>query len=1582
MSQSNFSKQDIEKQVQHVISELQSGHGSGLYGTLITLRTTLIKSKTALRQLVKLGVVPLLVDALEDTSRHVGHDKMQDIVMSILGNLCMEEVVRKKVINNDLISAIARVTLSSEQESIHNRGIRALANLAQEANHCDKITDLEVPEFVAKCLMTTEDEECRTTYIRALRLMAQREKGVKKLVEDTQAVQALAALLKLDNKKMIQRSVRVLSEISSVRCCINFSGQILAANILEELVKLADDEDNDIGFFSFSVILKLCEQEQIRPALGSAGVISLFLKHLSSERVFVNKVSTLNALCLCTKESVNRAKIRDAGGLELLVSALQGGEGGDYAMLYDRIISSLVNFLYSDDCLARLLKHGLVSVLIEHLRRCCHLASREELLRKEVYVLADAAEIQKKKSDEAAPGQSDRADIEVLENSLTLGDSIKPQNISSFSDLQMNSPQGEGQPQCLLQAEDCSSEDPLLIDSSLATDSEGILVGEVAPDEQRAANEDLPTSLASETRHTFSINSPTYQMENSWRMEDYISGVTCKTFGPDQDLNRMMPFNSVPVVDPYSPLSAGTSYYSPAYSSPSLSNSVSPQSSPSHSSPNCGSQPDGTSPAWSLSSEHQSYRSLSQNASLSPSPAWPANFSPLLFPASPLQSEEEQGRLSPAFSSQTSLGSHIGSQDWSVLSGSQQTDHLGSQDTVCQSSQLVGAVTRLGAVPDGLVYSASEDEDEDDIALSTFDEEPVLSTTQLVECTDSSSSLSIPPSISVHHLDSQNNLPSIRKKSVEITKSETDLLLAVSLNDKNSTGDKKKTKSLKEYPSTFSENKISSCGFMDSLKSVSDGNVLNSPSKNSIDIEETKGGSKEGRELCSKNEASKNVRTAQKKEGFKVPRSSNTSDFMALSPASSDSNLHDTNVQSPYRSPFPGLCYSPKKKSIFESVKTVKSKYAKTFKISNSKTATDEGSQPEKKDNANLDRRMKKILKTSEQNILVLLSRISVKKNPAEFFAEAGVLTCLLDYVRLADMPMKRCCRILHRLCSNPLSFQKLLLLQVPALLVKLLVLEEDGTFPSVMFCAEWTNRFGLVQRSRMNLSDFHLTSSQSSEDAGSQKSEMGRLMDLEFGGDAYSKMMSTSKSSRHGFFNWDQPSEDSRSARNDYTGEAIYEPGCSRSEVRVQLGLKLLQSFCSVAMSNFGRGEISHILSSPLPQQRLACLISLLYLSIGSKHNPTRKSFLQQYQLWEQLIPYLFLPVAASAREAIISGISLNLHLENPPKLVMKMAKLDTCPDLCNKSGTPDLLTDCPSEQDVAANQSGKRPRMGISNSSVISEAHKSNLCPYSDMSALYDLHFVNCDNQEVTYGVNKEKLSSKSTVFAAMLGGSYAESSKSEIAIAEASSFGFQFVLHYLHGCSSGCSVIDSLSPVVHTSSSTDSNTFLNSPIESSDPKIKSPNKVSQPCELEMKVESALQNQEAPVDITDSQDSLCCLSLEDKSCGSVSPSPHLSLMELIDKCADILEVADKYLLTDLIQYVSSVLSHTCLQPDTCTIIFPLACFYKLESLSIDCMRETLLSNISCKTVADIYVDLATCGFKEPVRLALMTLFNNAFQK
>ena len=151
-------------------------------------------------------------------------------------------------------------------------------------------------------------------------------------------------------------------------------------------------------------------------------------------------------------------------------------------------------------------------------------------------------------------------------------------------------------------------------------------------------------------------------------------------------------------------------------------------------------------------------------------------------------------------------------------------------------------------------------------------------------------------------------------------------------------------------------------------------------------------------------------------------------------------------------------------------------------------------------------KRVPKILKITESNIMILLSRVSVKTDPSPHLLNPRAMSSLLCYLKYASLPIDRCARLLLRLCCNPLCFQRFLMMQVPALIVKHLVLEQDGTLPRSLFTTVCEDKLGSVRMYGLMVARYIAAGMESPEMSSSQSSEFGTKMDFEFGGDAYSR--------------------------------------------------------------------------------------------------------------------------------------------------------------------------------------------------------------------------------------------------------------------------------------------------------------------------------------------------------------------------------------------------------------------------------------------------------------------------------------------
>ncbi|CAG5135785.1 unnamed protein product [Candidula unifasciata] len=1779
---------ETDLEVKNVISELQSGHGSSLYSALIMIRTTLIKSKNSLSQLVQMGAVKLLVQVLEDRRRHKNQTKTTDIVMSILANLCLEEDVREQVVCCDGLSVIARVTLSAEQESIQNRGVRALANLALDVSNCEKIFQMEVPTFVAKRLMESEDVECRSTYCRALQLFGQTGKDARRLMEETQAIQALAALLKLDNRKLAVKSLRILSELSALCCCPSFTGQILAANILEELVTLADDEDSSSASCSLSIILRLCEQEVMRPALGSAGIISLLVKLMKSDKSCVSKVLALNALCLCTKEAVNRNKIQEAGGLELFISALNINEPGSFSegqfsVLYDRIISSLVNFLYNDECLGKLLELGLVNILLEHLKRSCSFSSVGDDLKSEIDSFAVSFESCSKDRSGHLERGSKTNTAGVSGSTCHRNDNVAMEQNSAASSLSFSSTSMQTEDtrdDCKSNYLELPSSTPVLHygmdtvvhgvprkESNTDDEKTDCVVdknnGEIAEDVEvelltSSKNLENPLQHSDKARHTFSINSPTYQMETAWRLEDYTSGVTCKSFSLDPEPHRTSqhrsssPYylNTDLLQAPYSPLSAGASYYSPSQSSTSPSVLLSPVQSTFPSSPSSVSY--RGSPTWGYSSPENenipasAARLFSPHSLTSMSPlslAYQNQFSPLsnTFPASPLHLFGERYSQSPTQSSQNSLFS----QSTSFLEKSEPMDLDQLLVSSRTTSEALFTAVPLSQGTSEHIYSASEDDDDDNNACdSELDPSAIIGgrfaneDAELYPVAGCSTSDNI--NSSVKSVSGSVRLVSHKRgktvnnstcstsgsadgqrevESAEASKrrrlNHTSLVIepvrghcnegpsaeSVSKALDHSCGSVANTglnddEEIKNVPQKFTVVNSATCslkmesGFQEMLPVVTDGNnkmhgetEMQRPSSACSTLGFEKFRQRSFQRLASF--PGKEKRLA-KSPHFRKHLSGTLSSKPRITGSPAASLLPGTHISdSPYRSPFsePAHNNSVSSQGIKSHSETKTHKimvrsnsqdlFSSPLPENGSKASDVDGSRREvssssKKETAGSsdqsidEARVKKIRRTTEANILILLARVSVKINPTQLLAESTVVSCLLGYIASAPNPIRRSCRILYRLCSNPHCFEKLILMQMPALIVKTLVLENDGTFPHSLFCSD--NR---------NIMDF-LPSSQGSECSGSQTSEFGRRMDFEFTGDAYSKLTSKVHSSIRSIFqNRHILVVDSEALRVNQGGDDIYEVGSSRAESCVRIGLELLYTLGAVAMSKFGEGEIQHLLARHSTQNKLACVISMLHLQVGWC-TITRDKFFTKYSLWDKVLPCLFTPEAPVIRETIVAAVSLNVHLDNPGKLTKLVPKLPVCPDLESTSRHGRSVNKQFHEHVNSKSKSNLKPSLrnaekttlhadsfgtlkqissefvndGLqiceqtgSESTCTEEVDNTascssktdSFCPYQNMSLKHDVCFSVIDENKYIHKIRAQRkiLVEKSEVFAAMFSGSYSESVQAEINVPDVSKDAFEFIIHYLHGCSSECPLIASLcmeyvkDQIVTAEMCVRSDSTESSSVAKQGDGIMCDEEQNVKEEMgagrndsicvvndssKSELEAGRKRTEASANISQvlefmqSQDSLDSLTLEDRPHGDELPHACRKLSfynpfpnggnkdtgvqsseeiarkcfdELITRCQDILELADRFLLHDLMFYPASVLAHVCLCEHTVEDIFHLACFYHLDSLAFDCIRETLMSCLPCSDAAAIYLQLAEDGYREQVHTALQWLVN-----
>ncbi|RUS80878.1 hypothetical protein EGW08_011349 [Elysia chlorotica] len=1966
----------LDEDVTQVISELQTGADRSLFGSLTVLRTRLIKSSQARALLLRLNVSKLLLDLLAEKARHVRQAKLPDLVMSILANLCLDNVASKQILKCGGLETIANFTLSADQESIQNRGVRALSNLARHVGVVEELFNLEVPEFVTTRLLETEDEECRVTYCRAIRQMSKTESSVRRLVEDTLAVQALATMLKLDNKTLALKGLRTLAELSALRCCAQFAGQILAAKVEEELVTFSEDVDSDMAYFSLSLIYRLCEQGVVRPSLGAAGVVKLLVRLMSSNLFHVNRVSVLNSLCLCCVDSVNRNRIHDAGALEVFMSVLHGEESTQalsswmegsasgrtsegkpsrpgnksrdlclrnsrFRVLYDRIIGCLVNFIYHEKCFTKLVSLGLVDVLLMHLQRCCDYQVRDQIdfkaeldsLEKENKNSEEQRNIDKALTESSAneyesEGTDETVDIKshsVLSGSdhVAQGLEIPPANNSSedrteiikhnsegfqFVDsaelqegagiersnseiLDHNVTQEEKREEEPEEPEDeeekisksILSRDPLNIDNE-NTSYQSLSRSETIPAKSAidgyTGESNAQASSSRKVRHTFSINSPTYQSEMSRRSEeDYGSGVTCKDFShsrlnlgvpgasPNNRPSPAWPVSPVNVPSsrlgspvgfqsPYSPLSANASYYSPTQSSPPYNEApFSPPSSLpplSNRSPSSSSYQAGLSPT--LSSISSNFSSPGQRSVSSVSPVH-------IPPCQSLQSASgAQGSFSPLSitnypgSPLSQVGGEPGSQGQEVIASQQQwagVSFQGSPSLFSDTQSLDGAVaspyrsqvppgsleagpsTQCTLVSSSPLYSATDGEDDDDVEEDnqnkcnngkgkkssdqeeamvinsgytfTSDKEKQTGTDTVMEdstatpgCeevgvkTSQASTQNIDETTEFHKTHTNKNLKTLSRANKRSPSSccsgEDTLELAAGNNQspKRSRLDCNLSVPVSSSPAVL-DAFLTSEGVDPAKTSAITGEAVTPSSSSTLpELNYSEGSRMDNDVRCLTINQTDYLQHGSAEKSF-------TRDTKTLVPRSSKvSKKFERMLSAPCLESVPQSQRGFKKRASLpqaaaeDVVTTEEFKASSCELLANSSDQTTSFSSPssihslvsdleggaatnslkQRSNNFSLlsaaqseqrnrtsGEKTKRILQTTESNIFILLSSCSVRPGNSLKLMKPDVLSNLLNYISKAPSPLQRCFRILQRLFSNHLLFHRLILAQASTLIIQSLILEDDGTFPAAMFCAEWENLLGQVRHSRMNLSDL-LPFSDSSDGTGSgttgsQASDFGQRLDFEFRGDAYN--MARTMSPRHGLaqrmFRYLYPdtrstSTDSQTAADtegsSHRSDKIYAPGASRVDTRVRVGLKLLACLSTVATSFYGEGEIQHLMHRGGLAELLSCRIFMLHMPIVWGRMIRHQFVLKHQSDWDALLRYLFMEkIPLAVKTAVLTGLSFNLHLDFPPKLVGRVINFpDTSRiDLSSKKNTqvsissPSSLvskshavtssvntvsdsvnipkeesgkhtagsnvTDFPSGESVHMSTKhvhkvpGSNPQSPhlFDDDEDEDDKFKSSQSKHLEHKCLY---WRNSGNLDVTFIIkedgivyrhkaNRCTMMGRSEVFAAMLGGAYAESLKTEIELVDTKATSFECILHYLHGCnSSSCSLLSFLTltvPQIKYSKGTNLSVEGRTPSQSGTlnmDKIR-PSERTQHGAGNVSSTSDVDHPQN-LDSTVCEDSLDSLTLHENvveknvvssplSCSTSNSTPHdepsihvnsamlaervagennsalfvppystlteednkavqaerhiqtqdfkiktgpehpatasstkseysagdtdprdkaeaiAYIEELINICSDVLVLADRYLLTDLVNNICSVLSHVCLHPHTWEDLFKLASVFKQRPLAVDCMREALTAHEKPVEIVKGLQNLAEDGYADQAIEALGLLLKSA---
>nr|XP_020461057.1 armadillo repeat-containing protein 5 isoform X2 [Monopterus albus] len=343
---------------------------------LVAIRTQHIKGdKAGIARFRTQGGLRPLLDLLKqpECSR-----KPLDLALSILANCCTELETRTEVRKLDGINIVVEILKRNMTlETVQNRAARALGNLAMDPESSALIHSAGGVPLLLLCVSlssapsspTTASPkepcpklECAQSAARALLYLSDTPSNRLSLLTQG-TLSAVAPFIAPEYPHGLRRvALRTLHELTR-GCGVECAREVSRSGVLAQLGVMASGESGKpFQELALKTLANMCSQGCLRPLVGSLGVIPKFTDEVKRDPL--KSGVFLKALCLCCKEAVNRAKVKESDGLEVLIGFLSAHQAHPLSRL---AILACVDFVFDESAMEQLQELGLVPLLVARL---------------------------------------------------------------------------------------------------------------------------------------------------------------------------------------------------------------------------------------------------------------------------------------------------------------------------------------------------------------------------------------------------------------------------------------------------------------------------------------------------------------------------------------------------------------------------------------------------------------------------------------------------------------------------------------------------------------------------------------------------------------------------------------------------------------------------------------------------------------------------------------------------------------------------------------------------------------------------------------------------------------------------------------------------------------------------------------------------------------------------------------------------------------------------------------------------------------------------------------------------------------
>ncbi|KAM5127432.1 armadillo repeat-containing protein 5 [Mantella aurantiaca] len=273
------------------------------------------------------------------------------------------------------VSSLVQILVNMEDNLYLSPPVGAVSSLVQilvnmEDNlsslPCRRRVVLGAVSSLVQILLKTEDGGCLQSCLRALRILGD-SLPHRLSISQQGGVARCVGMLTSGDPDVVCAAVRAVCELSR-GCSLDCAEQISPG--VPALMALASGEGvkGAVRQAAFGTLCNLCNQGAMRPMLGNAGFIKLLITEVTSLQDSATRcLPALRALCLCCREAVNRLRVRELGGLDLLLDLLHRSP---YRSAHHRITMAFLHYCHDNAAMSLLSQGGLAPLLAERLEEC------------------------------------------------------------------------------------------------------------------------------------------------------------------------------------------------------------------------------------------------------------------------------------------------------------------------------------------------------------------------------------------------------------------------------------------------------------------------------------------------------------------------------------------------------------------------------------------------------------------------------------------------------------------------------------------------------------------------------------------------------------------------------------------------------------------------------------------------------------------------------------------------------------------------------------------------------------------------------------------------------------------------------------------------------------------------------------------------------------------------------------------------------------------------------------------------------------------------------------------------------------